>query len=300
MHSGVNSVALVVNRPSDGGFTGSGGSSSSGGVNGFANYTVSVEQGDNGTIRVSPSRAERGDTVTITVDPGVGYELDSISVTDSSGNAVDVERQSNYEYTIKMPGRRVTVEAAFMEINEELTPEPVDLSFTDVPTSAWYYDAVRFVYEQGMMAGTGNNQFSPNVTMMRAMIVTILYRLENQPAAGSSTFTDVPAGQWYTDAVAWASGNGIVEGYGNGTFGPNDTITREQFAAMLWRYAGSPAAAADGLNYADAAETSDWALEALCWAVERSILNGKGGGVLDPQGQASRTEVAQMLKNYLN
>ena len=172
--------------------------------------------------------------MTFTVDPDAGYELGTLVVTDSRGNRIDVERQSDTRYTFEMPSGRVTVEATFVEVTEE--PNPTVLPFTDVPTSAWYYDAVEFVYERGMMAGTGNNQFSPNVTTTRAMIVTILYRLENQPAAGSSSFTDVPAGQWYTNAVTWAAANGIVGGYGNGRFGPNDTITRVQMAVILYRY----------------------------------------------------------------
>ena len=281
--------------------SGSSGGSSSGG--GTINYTVSVEQSSGGAIRVNPTRAERGDTVTITADPDTGYELNRVTVTNSSGGEIDVERQSDTEYTFVMPGRRVIVEAVFTEIPEEPEPEPepepAALPFTDVGTGDWYCDAVRFVYERGMMAGTGDNRFSPNLTTTRAMIVTILYRLENQPSAGSAGFTDVPTGQWYSSAVAWAADNGIVGGYGDGRFGPNDTITREQFAVMLWRYAGHPTAATNELNFNDVGEISDWALDALHWAVELGIINGKGGGVLDPQGQATRAEAAQMLKNYI-
>lgn len=266
-------------------------------------YTVSVEQNDGGTIRVSPSRAERGETVTITVDPDTGYELDSISVTDSSGNAVDVERQSATEYTFEMPGRRVTVEAAFVEISEEPTPEPANLPFTDVPASAWYYDAVRFVYEQGMMSGTGNNQFSPNVTTTRAMIVTILYRLENQPTAGSSSFSDVPAGQWYTNAVAWAAANGIVGGYGDGRFGPNDTITREQMAAILYRYAqykGYNTTSTGSLSgYTDGGQVSSWAQTAMVWANTNGLITGSSATTLNPLGYASRAEVATILMRFV-
>lgn len=227
--------------PSDPGTSGGDGSTtggnSSGGGSSSAGYTIAVEDIDHGSIRVSPSRASCGDIVTITVDPDADYELGTLFIRDSSGNRIDVERQSDTRYTFEMPSSHVTVEATFVEISEEPIPEPTVLPFADVPASAWYYDAVRFVYERGMMAGTGNNQFSPNVTTTRAMIVTILYRLENQPAAGSSNFTDVPADQWYTNAVAWAAANGIVGGYGDGRFAPNDIITREQMAAILYRYA---------------------------------------------------------------
>ena len=206
----------MITPPSDPGTSGGGGSTtggnSSGGGSSSSGYTVTVEDTDNGSIRVSPTRASRGDTVTITVDPDAGYELDTLIVRNSSGNRIDVERQSDTRYTFEMPSSRVTVEATFVEISEDPTPEPTALPFTDVPASAWYYDAVRFVYERGMMAGTGNNQFSPNATTTRAMIVTILYRLENQPAAGSANFTDVPAGQWYTSPIAWAAANSIVGG----------------------------------------------------------------------------------------
>ena len=191
---------------------GGGDSSSGGGISSSTNYTVSVEQGDGGTILVSPTRASRGDTVTITVNPDTGYELGALIVCDSSGNRIDLERQSDTRYTFEMPSSCVTVKATFVEIGKEATPEPTTPPFIDVSASAWYYDAVRFVYERGMMSGTGNNQFSPNVITTRAMIVTILYRLENQPVTGSSNFTNVPAGQWYTSPIAWAAANSIVGG----------------------------------------------------------------------------------------
>lgn len=278
-----------------------GGSSGGGGGSSSTRYTVTVEDADNGSIRVNPSRAERGDTVTITVDPDTGYELDTLIVRDSSGNRIDVERQSDTRYTFEMPSRRVTVEATFVEITEE--PVPSGLPFTDVHTGDWFYDAVEYAYKNGMMDGIGNNLFSPNGTTTRAMIVTILHRLENQPASGSSTFTDVPANQWYTNAVAWAAANGIVDGYGDGRFGPNDTITREQMAAILYRYAqfkGYDVSNTGNLSgYTDAAQVSEWARTAMGWANAQGLITGNTATTLNPTGSATRAEVATILMRFV-
>ena len=295
----------MVTPPSDPGTSGGGGSTtggnSSGGGSSSSGYTVTVEDTDNGSIRVSPTRADRGDTVTITVDPDTGYELGTLVVTDSRGNRIDVERQSDTRYIFEMPSGRVTVEATFVETTEE--PQPAGLPFVDVRTSDWFYDAVVYAYENGMMAGVGNNQFSPNTTTTRAMIVTILYRLENQPAAGSSSFTDVPAGQWYTNAVAWAAANGIVGGYGDGRFGPNDTITREQMAAILYRYAqfkGYDVSNTGNLSgYTDAAQVSEWARSAMGWANAQGLITGNTATTLNPTGSATRAEVATILMRFV-
>lgn len=283
--------------------SGGGGSSGGGGGGGSSSsgYTITVEDTDHGSIRVSPSRASRGDTVTITVDPDTGYELDTLIVRDSNGDRIDVERQSDTRYTFEMPSRRVTVEATFVEITEE--PVPSGLPFTDVHTGDWFYDAVEYAYENGMMDGIGNNLFSPNGTTTRAMIVTILHRLENQPASGSSTFTDVPAGQWYTNAVAWAAANGIVDGYGDGRFGPNDTITREQMAAILYRYAqfkGYDVSNTGNLSgYTDAAQVSEWARTAMGWANAQGLITGNTATTLNPTGSATRAEVATILMRFV-
>lgn len=279
----------------------SGEPSTSSGSSGTTRYNVAVASDiEGGSVKVSPIRTSRGDTVTITVDPDAGYELGTLVVTDSRGNRIDVERQSDTRYTFEMPSGRVTVEATFVEVTEE--PSPTVLPFTDVPASAWYYDAVEFVYERGMMAGTGNNQFSPNVTTTRAMIVTILHRLENQPAAGSSSFTDVPAGQWYTDAVTWAAANGIVGGYGDGRFGPNDTITREQMAVILYRYAqfkGYDVSNTGNLSrYTDAGQVSTWARTAMGWANAQGLITGNTATTLNPTGSATRAEVATILMRF--
>ena len=172
--------------------------------------------------------------------------------------------------------------------------------FADVPAGVWFYDAVCFVSENGLMNGYGNGLFGPNDKLSRAQLAQILYSKEGRPAAtDGNTFHDVSAGAWYANAVNWAAANGIVSGYGQGRFGPNDNITREQLAVMLWRYAGSPKATTDQLNFNDAASISGYALDAMRWAVENGILNGYGGGKLGPQGQATRAQAAQMLKNFM-
>lgn len=150
------------------------------------------------------------------------------------------------------------------------------------------------------MNGYGNGIFAPDAYLSRSMLAQILYNREGRPvASGNNAFSDVSSDAWYSDAVAWAAELGIVSGYGNGLFGPGDNITREQPAVMLWRYAGEPAAANKALLFHDVDEVSGYALNALRWAVGNGIINGKGGGILDPRGQATRAQIAQMLMNYL-
>ncbi|MGN1003424.1 MAG: choice-of-anchor I family protein, partial [Oscillospiraceae bacterium] len=175
------------------------------------------------------------------------------------------------------------------------------LPYTDVPEGSWYYDAVRYVTEKGLMNGVTADSFAPNATTTRGMIVTILYRLENEPAAGRCSFTDVTAGQWYTDAVAWAAAAGIVNGYGD-TFGPNDAITREQMAAILYRYASykgyNVSAQADLSGYTDAGRTSAYAVDAMRWANAEELITGVTTSTLDPDGSAIRAQVAAILMRF--
>ncbi len=176
--------------------------------------------------------------------------------------------------------------------------------FTDVPDNAWYKEAVDYVVDKGLMAGTSADKFSPDLITSRAMIVTILYRLEGRPAVyGTSPFNDVAANTWYTKAVAWAAANGIVMGYGNGKFGPDDLITREQFAAMLYRYANfkgydtSKAASLSG--YTDAANISGYAVPAMKWAKAEKLITGRTKTTLVPQGKATRAEAAAILMRFI-
>ena len=173
--------------------------------------------------------------------------------------------------------------------------------FTDLDiVGTWYHEAVDYVLRNGLMSGYGNGLFGPDDTLTRAQFAQILYNRAGKPAVtGGSGFTDVPDGKWYAPAVAWAAANGIVGGYGSGLFGPDDNITREQLAVMLWRYAGSPAATERELRFTDADKAGGYALEALGWAVENGVLNGYGDGRLDPGGLATRAQAAQMLKNRI-
>ena len=172
--------------------------------------------------------------------------------------------------------------------------------FSDVKEGDWYYSSVQYVAQNGLMVGTGSNTFSPGITTNRGMIATILYRLSGSSETLQSTFKDVIPGAYYANAVAWAQEKGIIAGYGNGMFGPEDSITREQMAAILWRYAGSPVAAdSKGLNgFMDADEISLYAKDALAWIYEKEIILGKGDGILDPKGKATRAEVAQIMYNF--
>lgn len=181
----------------------------------------------------------------------------------------------------------------------EPTP-PVNPSeiYTDVLPDAWYVPAVNFVVEQGLMTGLGGGKFAPDSSLTRAMLTQILYNKAGKPAVGLWDFTDVPPGDWYAAPVSWAAAQGIVLGFPNGQFKPNDNITREQLALILYRWADSPAVSDAALNFTDADQVSLWALDAICWAVDQGILSGKGGGILDPTGNATRGETAKMLMNF--
>ena len=273
------------------------GSSSS---SGSTRYTVSVEDTDNGSVKVSPTRASKGSTVTVTVKPDEGYELDKLTVTDKNGDSVKLTDKGDGKYTFQMPASKVTVEAVFTAVE----PEPEGLPFTDVTSGDWFYDAVAYVYDKGMMEGTTDTTFAPTMNLTRSMIAQVLYNLEERPEApGAAGFPDVAAGAWYADAVNWAAARGIVKGYDTGAFGPEDSVTREQLAAILYRYAQAKGydTTQGGMavrEFSDSASISDWAQTAMSWAVNAQVLSGKGNGVLDPQGTATRAEVAQMLMNF--
>ena len=180
-----------------------------------------------------------------------------------------------------------------------LTVPAAETAFSDVPSDAWYADAVNYVRTAGIMSGTSQNAFSPEETMTRAMLVTVLHRIAGNPAAGSSAdFTDVAPAAYYASAVAWAAEKGLAAGYGNGYFGAGDPVSRAQIATILWRYAGSPQAA-DSADFADEADIPAYAAAAVDWARANGIVNGKDGNRFDPQGNATRAQVAAILKNYL-
>ena len=262
-------------------------------------YAVTAPDAENGTVRVSPSRASRGTTVTITVTPDEGYELESLTVLDSRDNEIALTDKGDGKYTFTMPSGRVTVEASFAEI----APEP--LPFGDVDDGDWFADAVRFVYENGMMNGVSETSFAPHAATSRSMIVTILYRLEGEPVVDyAMDFTDVAGDAYYAEAVRWAASEGIVGGYGGGLFGSEDAVTREQLAAILYRYAAykgydvSIGEDTNILSYDDFADLSEYAIPAMQWACGAGIVNGTSESTLTPQGEATRAQVAAMLMRF--
>lgn len=278
-------------KPSSGGS--SGGSSS-----GKTTYKVTTSAVNNGGVNASPSNAEKGATITITLSPDKGYKLDKLTVTDGSGKTVSTVKKSDTVYTFTMPASAVTVGVSYVKATET----PSKTKFNDVSANDWFASAVDYVTGKGMMNGTADNTFSPKANTTRGMVVTVLYRLENQPSTSAASFTDVASGAYYANAVAWANANGIVSGYGSGKFGPNDKVTREQLAAILYRYAQykkydvSGAKSLDG--YTDAQSVSSYAVPALQWACGAGVVTGKSGSKLDPKGNATRAEVAAMLMRF--
>lgn len=280
----------------------SGGPGSSGGsISTPTTYAVNVNAATNGAVAADKKTASKGTTVTVTASPSKGYVVDAVKVVDKDGKDVAVTGKDG-KYVFTMPGSAVTVTGTF----KAETPAPVALPFTDVKSGNWFYDAVKYAYAQGLMTGTSATTFAPNGTMNRAMIVTVLYRLEKSPAVtGASKFTDVPAGQWYSDAVAWAAANKIVNGYDETTFGPMNAVTREQMAAILFRYEQvkglENVTLEENLNrFPDQNKISAYAIPALQWAVGQKIINGNADGTLDPTGTATRAQVAQIFTNLLN
>lgn len=273
---------------------------SSGGGDSDPTYSITLpSRVTGGELKLSRRYAEKGETVTITAIPDEGYELDTLTVTDSKGNEIDLTHKGGNEYTFKMPAGRVEIEVSFREIE-------IELPFTDVPEGAWYADAAAYVYEHGLMAGTSATTFAPDVTTSRAMIATILWRMAGSPVVNyAMNYTDVAQGQWCSEAIRWATSEGVVTGYGNGLFGTNDPITREQFAAMLYRFAqeqGYDVSIGENTNilsYTDVADLSEYAISAMQWAVGAGIINGTGdGSTLTPQGQATRAQAAVMLTRF--
>ena len=218
-----------------------------------------------------------------------------MTVTDQNGSKVELTKVSDTQYTFKMPKGAVEIDASFTETEVVNT-----LPFTDVDTGDWFYDAVQYVCENDMMQGVGGSRFAPDSTLTRAMVAQILYNLEERPDGSATPFADVKADAWYADAVRWAADAEIVQGYGPDRFGPENPVTREQLAQMLYRYAAhrgddltadSSALAA----FTDRVSVSDWAEQAMAWAVSQGLISGKGNGILDPDGTATRAEVAAIF-----
>ena len=263
-------------------------------VSGSGNLALNCTAGDvtvtfNGTAANGVTLARSGDSVTISGASG--------------GSVVVSENGATTTTTTITPGQDVSV-TLDGDINEEPDTPAGDMPFTDVRTSDWFYDPVKYVYEEGLMTGTGATAFAPNVTTTRAMIVSILYRLEGGPVvSGSSPFNDVHTSDWYCDAVRWAERTGVVGGVGGGRFAPNTAITREQLAAMLMNYANykhqNVSARADLSRYSDADGVSAWAEDAVAWANAEGYISGMTATTIAPQGSATRAQVAAILQRYL-
>lgn len=274
--------------------------SSGGSSSGKTTYKVTTSAVNNGGVNASPSNAEKGAAITITLSPDKGYKLDKLTVTDGSGKTVSTVKKSDTVYTFTMPASAVKVGVSYVKATET----PSETKFNDVSANDWFASAVDYVTGKGMMNGTADNTFSPKANTTRGMVVTVLYRLENQPSTSAASFTDVASGAYYANAVAWANANGIVSGYGSGKFGPNDKVTREQLAAILYRYAQykkydvSVGEDTNILSYDDVQSISSYAIPAIQWACGAGVVTGKSGSKLDPKGNATRAEVAAMLMRF--
>ena len=268
--------------------SGSSGSSSSGSSSGSgSNYAVSAPSAKNGTITVSPKSASKGDIVTITVKPDKGYELEMLKALDKDGDALKLT-EKNGKYTFKMPSGKVTVKGSFVE------EAPVQI-FKDVPTDAYYYEAVKWAAEKGVTGGVGNGLFAPNQPCTRAQIVTFLWRAAGSPAPKGTAKVpaDVLPGSYCYDAVAWALENGITGGTGDGKFSPDATCTRAQAVTFLYRASGSPAVSGSAA-FSDVAADAYYA-SAVKWAEKNGITGGIGGGLFGSGNNCTRGQIVAFL-----
>ena len=243
--------------------------------------TVSASTASNGKVSLDKSTAKKGDTVTVTVTPDAGYQLDKLTITDAKGKTVDVTKKSDGKYTFTMPDNKVTITPTFSKIEDT---KPSKNGFDDVASSDWFADAVKYVSDKGLMNGTDDNQFSPNDTTTRGMLMTVLARYAGEDTTGGAT--------WYEKGMNWAKAKGVSDGTN-----PNADITREQLVTMMYRYAGSPKADGKLDSFSDAASVSTYAADAMQWAVANGIVNGSNGK-LNPQDNATRAEVAAILMRF--
>ena len=271
--------------------------SSSGSSDNERTYAIVTEDDGHGSVTVSADEASAGTRITVTVKPDAGYELDELTVTDAKNKDLKVTKRSETTYTFHMADSKVTVEASF---TKDGTVQKPDTRFDDVAKSAWYYKAVEYVAENGIMSGVSAREFAPNAGFSRAMLAQTLYAMSGKPTVkAEGTFADVAANAWYADAVNWAAAKGYVSGVGDGEFAPDASITREQMALILYRYAGSPDASGMVLReFADGDSVSAYAVDAIRWAVHEGLISGMENNTLAPQGTATRAQVAQILMNF--
>ena len=267
-----DAIAGLVPRPS---------SSSSSSSSSKPSYSVTAPgTTENGSVTVSPKNATKGSTVTVTVKPNDGYQLDKLTVADTKGGTISVTDKGNGKYTFTMPASKVTVTPTFVKIAQQ----PTGKTFSDVEKLDWFADAVAYVTEKGLMNGTGSDTFSPNASITRGMLMTVLARYAGEDTTGSTP--------WYQKGMEWAKANGVSDGTN-----PEVNITREQLVTMLYRYAGSPKADGKLDSFFDAASVSTYAENAMQWAVANGIVNGSNGK-LNPQDNATRAEVAAILMRF--
>ena len=256
-------------------------------------YSITVADTKYGKITVSEKNADKDDRITITVEPDYGYQLTWLSIKAKDGTKVSYSKgYTKNTYYFYMPDQDVTISATFSRGT---------LPFTDVKTTDWFYDAVSFTYNMGIMDGVETNKFSPSTTITRGMVVTMLWRMAGEPYASGTYFDDVSYGRYYTTAVAWSARNNIIEGSGANTFGVNDPITREQLAVILYRYAkymNYSTTTSSLYGYDDANKVSSWAKDAMGWAVRNGVIGGVTNTTLCPNNTATRAEVAQMFMNF--
>lgn len=259
-------------------------------------HKVYVDKVTDGKLTVSDDWAKYGQIVYVTAVPDYGCTLSSLSVRTATGDSVHVyNAQKADTYYFYMPDQYVSVSAVF-------TGKYTSVPFNDVSYGDWYYNAVQFVYSRGIMDGVDYYKFAPNGTITRGMILTMLWRMAGEPFEMPVTsFTDVEIGRYYTTAVAWACRNGIADGMGESTFGPNDAITREELVTLMYRYAqyfGHSCIGTSIEGFADAGSVSSYAYNAMCWAYKAGVVTGTTGSRLNPQGTASRAEAAQMIMSF--
>ena len=266
-------------------------------------YTISVDGGSHGSVSIEAEPAGtnsyygiRNEYVYIDATPNTGYKVKSVTVYDKYNDSIKVyESSTANRYYFTMPDSNVTV-------NVEFTPRVMSNPFTDVRSTDWFYDAVNYVYSEGIMDGTSVYMFSPNNATSRGMLVTILWRLAGQPVVTGTSFSDVSSSAYYYYAVLWASKYGIVDGLGNNMFGPDQAITREQFAVILYRYAQhcgySTSANSTLVGYADSNKISSYALTAMRWACGAGLFEGDERANLNPQGQTTRAAAAKLLMTF--
>ena len=273
-------------------------------------HAITIRQTENGTVTADCRKARAGEDVLLTTTPAQGYVLEKLTVR-SQGKTLALWQEENGRHTFTMPDQEVTVSAVFAEKPKEpekpvepQEPEPPkELPFLDVGGVDWYYEDANYVYRQGLMDGTRSFTFSPHNLCTRGMLVTILYRMEGSPEGAKwSPFQDVPAEAYYSAAVSWAAWNGIASGYDAAHFGPDDPISREQLATILYRYGTyrkwDLPGSGDLSWFLDWKESHAYARQALSWAVEEGLLKGMGQGVLDPGGPATRAQLAALLHRF--